>query len=414
MVARLETHGWQESLIQGVAELLSKPSSPVQIFRFDQAFLRKSTVSTMASFRNIYTSLMLVIAGSTSKELARQVSYLKAENQILRSRLPERLILTHREKNRLVRFAKNLGSALNELATIVHPSTIRRWIRDASDKVAKNRKNVGRPRTAEQIEKLILKLAKDNSWGYTRILGELKKLGIESVTRNTVKNILKRNGYDVGPKRGPGTWDEFIKRHAKTMWQCDFYSKKVVSKTGLRDLFVLVFLHLETRRVFISPSSYHPDESWVLEQAEAFKQHLKDEKLACKLLMHDRDTKFTKSFDELFSAGKQNVKISAFRSPNTNAYVERFIQSLQQECLDHFVVFGKAHFDYLSSEYSEHYHLERPHQSLENGLIPFARNKRQKKVEKQPAEPDITPFSSIRCEERLGGLLKHYHKRRAV
>lgn len=139
---------------------------------------------------------MLVIAGSTSKELARQVSYLKAENQILRSRLPERLILTHREKNRLVRFAKNLGSALNELATIVHPSTIRRWIRDASDKVAKTRKNVGRPRTAEQIEKLILKLAKDNSWGYTRILGELKKLGIESVTRNTVKNILKRNGYD--------------------------------------------------------------------------------------------------------------------------------------------------------------------------------------------------------------------------
>ncbi len=172
------------------------------------------------------------------------MSYLKAENQILRSRLPERLILTHREKNRLVRFAKNLGSALNELVTIVHPSTIRRWIRDASAKVSKARKSVGRPRTAEQIEKLILKLARDNSWGYTRILGELKKLGIESVTRNTVKNILKRNGYDIGPKRGPGTWDEFIKRHAKTMWQCDFFSKKVVSKTGLRDLFVIVFLNV--------------------------------------------------------------------------------------------------------------------------------------------------------------------------
>jgi len=69
--------------------------------------------------------------------------------------------------------------------------------------------------------------------GYTRILGELKKLGIESVTRNTLKNILKRNGYETGPKRGHGTWDEFIKRHAKTMWQCDFYSKKVVSKTSL-------------------------------------------------------------------------------------------------------------------------------------------------------------------------------------
>ena len=225
------------------------------------SFFGKSTVSTMASFGNIYTSLMLVITGSTSKELARQVGYLKAENQILRSRLPERLILTHRERNRLVRFAKNLGSALNELATIVHPSTIRRWIHDASDKVAKARKNFGRTRTAEQIESLILELAKDNSWGYTRILGKLKKLGIESITRNAVKNILKRHGYDVGPKRRPGTWDEFIKRHAKTRWQCDFYSKMVVSKTGLRDLFVLVFLHLETRRVFSTPASYHPDEA---------------------------------------------------------------------------------------------------------------------------------------------------------
>ncbi|MCF7963204.1 MAG: hypothetical protein K9M08_20875 [Pirellula sp.] len=100
---------------------------------------------------------------------------------------------------------------------------------DGSGRVAKTRKNVGRPRTAEQIEKLILKLAKDNAWGYTRILGELKELGIESVTRNTVKIILKRNGYESGPKRGPGTWDKFLKIHAKTMWQCDFFSKKVVS-----------------------------------------------------------------------------------------------------------------------------------------------------------------------------------------
>jgi hypothetical protein len=67
----------------------------------------------MASFRNIYTSLMLVIARSTQKELARQVSYLKVENQILRSRLPDRIGLTERERNRLVRFAKKLGSALN-------------------------------------------------------------------------------------------------------------------------------------------------------------------------------------------------------------------------------------------------------------------------------------------------------------
>jgi len=258
----------------------------------------------MASFRNVYTSLLLVIAGSTEKELARQVSYLKAENQILRSRLPDRISLTEREKNRLIRFAKNIGSALNELATIVHPGTIRRWIREAAAKTSALRKGKsGRPRTAEEIEKLILKLAKDNSWGYTRILGELKKLGIESVTRNTVKNILKRNGFETGPKRGPGTWDEFLKRHAKTMWQCDFFSKKVVSKTGLRDLFAIAFLHVESRRVFVTPSTYNPDEAWVLEQAAAFQQYVKGEQLQCKFLMHDRDTKFTKSFDERFSSG---------------------------------------------------------------------------------------------------------------
>lgn len=368
----------------------------------------------MTSFRNIYTSLMLVIAGSASKELARQVSYLKAENQILRSRLPERLLLTHREKNRLVRFAKNLGSALNELATIVHPSTIRRWIREASTRVPRTRKSVGRPRTAEQIEKLILKLAKDNSWGYTRILGELRKLGIHSVTRNTVKNILKRNGYEVGPKRGPGTWDEFLKRHAKTLWQCDFFSKKVVSKTGLRDLYVIAFLHVGSRRVYITPATYNPDSAWVLEQAEAFKQHLKDANLSCKILMHDRDKKFTKSFDESFSVGKRNVKVTAFRSPNTNAFVERFIQSIQQECLDHFVVFGKGHFDFLCSEYREHYHLERPHQGLENKVLAPAQKIRRIKASKQVENEVSIPLSSVRCKERLGGLLRHYSIRNAA
>lgn len=167
----------------------------------------------MAGFRNTYNSLILLIAGSMQKELARQVSYLKVENQILRSKLPARLSLTEREKARLCRFAKNLGKGLNELATIVHPDTIRRWMREAT-KSAKKSGKVGRPRTRTDIEKLVLKLAKDNGWGYTRILGELRKLGVESITRNTVKNILLRGGFETGPKRGTGTWDEFLKIHA--------------------------------------------------------------------------------------------------------------------------------------------------------------------------------------------------------
>jgi len=127
-----------------------------------QYFSCESPLFIMASFRNIYTSLMLVIARSTEKELVRQVSYLKTENQILRSRLPDKISLTEREKNRLVRFAKKLGSALNELATIVHPGTIRRWIRESrSQKASRSKATSGRPRTAQDIEKLILKLAKE-------------------------------------------------------------------------------------------------------------------------------------------------------------------------------------------------------------------------------------------------------------
>lgn len=362
----------------------------------------------MASFRNVYNSLILLIAGATQKELARQVSYLKAENQILRNRLPDRLSLTEREKNRLCRFAKNLGKALNELASIVHPDTIRRWIRESKSKGGRTAGKPGRKRTQADIEKLVLKLAKDNGWGYTRILGELKKLEIESITRNTVKNILRRGGFETGPNRGTGTWDEFLKIHAKTLWQCDFFSKKVLTPTGLKDLYLLIFLHVETRRAYISPSTYHPNEAWVVDQAEAFHDHAKSAGLKAKIVMHDRDTKFTASFDEALKSRGSKTRTSSFRAPNQNAFVERFIQTLQQECLDHFVVFGQAHMDHLCEQFAAHYHEERPHQGLENA-IPTAKKARSR-TEGKSTSPETIRLSDIHCKERLGGLLKHYSR----
>lgn len=360
----------------------------------------------MANFRNVYNSLILVIAGSTQRELARQVSYLKVENAILRSKLPKRMSLTEREKNRLCRFAKNLGKALDEIATIVHAQTIRRRIRESRKPSGLKGKKVGRKRTREDIEKLVLKLAKDNGWGYTRILGELKKLGIESITRNTVKAILKRGGYETGPKRGPGTWDEFLKIHAKTLWQCDFFSKKVVTPRGLKDLYMIVFLHVESRRVFITPSTQHPNEAWVLEQTAAFQEHAASEGIEVGLVMHDRDTKFTASFDEALKTEGSKIRKSAFRSPNQCAYVERFIQSLQQECLDHFFVFGEAHMNHLCSEFVEHYHEERPHQGLDNARPSVVLAESEDAEQSEP--PVRVRLTDVRCKQRLGGLLKSY------
>jgi len=337
-----------------------------------------------AAMKNLYHRLLLLIAGATHQELARHVRYLKVENQILRSMLPKRVPVTLKERNRLVKFSAKLGTALGELTTIVHPDTLRRWIRESRSASRKKRVSKGRPRTQEQIRELILRLARENDWGYTRILGELRKLGIQSVSRNTVKNILKANGLDPGPQRGAGTWDEFLKIHAASLWQCDFYAKRVLTFTGFRDLYLLIFLHVETRRVCIAPATFHPNEAWIKEQAEAFLKHAQDTGHGTAIMMHDRDTKFTASFDDVLKSGGVRVQKAAPRSPNTNAYVERFVQTLQQECLGYFVVFGEQHMDYLVSEMVAHYHEERPHQGKDNEVLIRGPTKQTKKPLSRP------------------------------
>ncbi|TWT30579.1 integrase core domain-containing protein [Blastopirellula retiformator] len=139
-----------------------------------------------------------------------------------------------------------------------------------------------------------------------------------------------------------------------------------------------------------------------MQQAEAFLEHVKSVDLPIETLMHDRDKKLTAKVDATFQAADIRVVKSAYRSPNTNAFVERFIQTLQQECLDHFVVFGEQHMDHLVNEFVDFYHEERPHQGKENELL-------------TPGEPqpDILSIDSVNCRERLGGVLKHYHRQAA-
>ena len=104
----------------------------------------------------------------------------------------------------------------------------------------------------------------------TRILGELRKLGIKSVTRKTVKMILKEHEIDPGPTRGKRSWDQFLKIHADTLWQCDFLSKPMWTARGLGDVYLLIILHLGRRRVWISPSTVQPNSAWVSLQARNF------------------------------------------------------------------------------------------------------------------------------------------------
>jgi putative transposase len=160
-------------------------------------------------------------------------------------------------------------------------------------------------------------------------------------------------------------------------------------------MFAMVFLNVATRKAWISPATRNPTEEWVKEQARAFVAYANKEQLELKLVTRDNDQIYKKGFDQVMKEAGVEPRRLAIRAPNTNAYVERFIQTLQIECLDHFLVFGEKHLDYLIREYVEHYHAERPHQGLENRLVVG---------ESPPAEGEV------KCKTRLGGLLKHYYR----
>jgi putative transposase len=353
----------------------------------------------------IFHPILYFLACATRQELARQVHYLKTENELLRSRLPKKIDTTPEERRRLIKAARGLSrEILRQIASIVSPATLLKWLnRDDTPKSNKtpSTRKPGRPRTPDQVRELIVRIATETGWGYTRIQGELRKLGIR-LSHQTVRNILKEYGLDPGPKRGKGSWDEFLKIHWHTLWQCDFMSKRVWTWKGPIDLYLLVFLHVGSRKVWISSSTAHPDSAWVAQQARNFCMDLPDGDRQRAFVFHDSDTKLTEQFrDILRTEGLRPMKLFP-ASPNLNAFVERFIQTIKHECLDHFVIVGQKHLDHVVSTFVRYYHELRPHQGLEN--MPPAR---VDDAQQLPLQGDVSR------REFLGGLLKHYERRAA-
>jgi putative transposase len=348
----------------------------------------------------LFQPLLFLLARSTPDDLQKQVEFLKAENEMLRKRVPkQRIFLQEDERSRLVKLGKELGPAVRHLITIVDYSTFRRWVRKAEGTATKLGK--GRPRIKGLIRELVLQIANETGWGYSRILGELRKLNLGQISRQSVKNILVEHGLDPGPKRGKGSWSEFLRIHADTLWQIDFFSKMIWTVTGPRQVFAMAFLHVATRRVFVTPATFKPDATWMQTQAHSFLRFVEEQNLGCQTIMRDWDGKFTKDFDSLFKARAISVKPVGPRAPNLNAFIERWIQSLKHEALNHFVVFGLEHFDYLVREFVTYYHECRPHQGIGNRLIGSTGD---------DEAPLITSIDQVRCESRLGGLLKSYSR----
>src|SRR5664279_5611424 len=243
----------------------------------------------------LFHPLLTLIASATDRELAKHVQYLKEENKILRSRLGGAVHTRPEERHRLIEFGKVLGRAIEELITIVSVSTFYRWCRE--EKRGKKKPNPkGGQRKPREIRELVLEIAKITGFGYTRIIGELRKLGIKGISRQTVRNILKEEGIVPAPDRTSDKWENFLERHQNTLWAVDFFSVKSVTMRGIQELYVLVFLCLHSREVIVTSSTKHPNSAWVKKQTEMFIERTKDRKDKPDIVMHDRDTKFTKEF----------------------------------------------------------------------------------------------------------------------
>src|SRR6516165_5695569 len=357
--------------------------------------------------KTIFHPLLVLLAKLTDqavarqlKQSARQLQFSKAECEQLRARLTERIVVTPRERRRLIRLGKPLGSAIKDLITIVSPATFQRWLRE--EKTGKKPGKAGRRRRLD-VRELIIKLAGENpGWGYARVRGELRKLTAQKVSNQFVANVMREHGFDPGPKRGEKTWDEFLKMHSATLWQCDFFSHKVLTLRGVREFFVIAFLHVGSRKVFVTKATEHPTAAWVQAQAEAFAESLPATRLQAKIVFHDRDTKFGREFDDTLRGYGIEVRRSPIKAPNVCAYVERWIQSIQIECLNHFVVLGEKHLNYLVSTYVGFYLRHRPHQGLDN-----------KPLDGCEPDDDVPRLTDVRSQSRLGGLLKSYSRKAA-
>jgi len=355
----------------------------------------------MATVLYHWQILVAAMAGWITRQQDAVIDYLREENRVLKEQLGrKRLRLTDAQRRRLAVRGKAIGRrALTEVASLVTPDTILRWHRQLiAQKWTYKRQSPGRPRVMEIIADLVVRMARENrSWGYTRIQGALQNVG-HRVGRTTISNIFKENGIDPAPERGKRTtWSQFLKAHWNVLAAADFFTVEVWAPRGLVTFYVLFVIELATRRVDIAGITSSPAEPWMMQIGRNLTDPL-DGSLADKqFLILDRDSKFSAAFRNLLQdAGVEVVRLP-YRSPNLNAYAERFVRSIKDECLNRLIFFGERSLRKATREYAAHYHRERNHQGIDNRLI-------------EPCDRGESASTTVNCAQRLGGMLRFYHR----
>src|SRR2546422_4735347 len=294
-----------------------------------------------------WKTLLAYITGSVDQELLLRNEYLVTENRILRNHITGRVRLTDGERTTLAAIGQKLGKkALEAVANIVKPDTILAWHRKlVAQKFdgSQRRKAPGRPPIDPELEALVVRLAQENrSWGYDRIVGALANLGY-TISDQTVGNILKRHGLPPAPERKTTTtWKEFIRTHLDVLVATDFFTAEVWALGGLVTYYVLFFIHLGSRQVHIAGMTPHPHEAWMMQVARNVTMEEWGFLSPGQYLIHDRDGKYCPAFQQLIdAAGVRRVPLPP-RSPNLNAYAERWVRSVKEACLSRLILFGEA------------------------------------------------------------------------
>jgi putative transposase len=352
----------------------------------------------MSGYLNIFQVFMMLVQEKFRPRYDARLQLLAYQVKMLRSRIDDsKIYTTTAERAELTRLGELLDHDISDVMLVVQPATYHRWLKPKEAK----RKRPGRPRTAEATVNLVLQFASENlAWGYKKLHGEFKKLGIK-IGITTISDILKQAGHHPVPgkeRRHQPNWKKFLSSHMETLVACDFFTKPVYTLKGRFDAYVLVFIHLGSRQVFMSPATFNPSEDWVLQQARNASMWLQDIGIQSTHLIRDRDTKFSRRFDQFWKDSGTEIIKTPVRSPMANSFCECYIGKIKRECLNHFICFSKQQLDYINREWLAYYHNHRPHQGVDIG----------NKVLRADFKP--TDKGEIKREQRLGGVISWYYR----
>jgi hypothetical protein len=272
--------------------------------------------------------------------------YLLEENRVLRRQLRgRRLQLTDDDRRRLAVRAYPLGRGrLRQIATVVTPDTLLRWHRQLiARKWTYARRCASRRGVLTEIRRLTVRMAEENpTWGYTRIQGALKNVG-HHVGRSTIARILKAAGVPPQPER-PTSWQTFLRAHWGVIAGADFFTTEVWTWRGLVTYYTVFVIDLASPRVHILGSTPHPHDLFMRQVGRTLTTTDDGLLRAHRVLICDRDAKWSGEVRRLLSDGGIRVVQTPFHAPNANAHAERFIRSIKHECLDRVIPLGERHF----------------------------------------------------------------------